>query len=62
MAKAIDDMIVIFIEHVDYYYQQGFKYSWSSSATRTFPSTEMKVKIIALALMSSLKVRGTIDW
>ena len=29
-----------------YYYRQEFRYSWSSSATRTFKSTEMKMKTI----------------
>ena len=29
-----------------YYYRQEFRYSWSSSATRTFTSTEMNMKTI----------------
>ena len=30
----------------NYYYRQEFRYSWLSSATRAFTSTEMKMKTI----------------
>ena len=40
---------------------KGLGHNWQFSAKRTFTSAEMKVKIIALLLISSLKMLGLID-